>query len=114
MAYYLGIDLGTSVIKGLAIDDAGRILASFSKETPLISRQPDWAEQSPEFWWSSTLEIINLLATKIYIKQVKGVGLSGQMHGLVVYDQNFTALRRAIIWMDKRSTKEVKTILPIN
>ncbi len=113
MSYYLGIDLGTSVIKGLVINDTGQVLASFSKETPLISRQPDWAEQSPEFWWASTLEIINLLATKINIKQVKGVGLSGQMHGLVAYDQHFTALRRAIIWMDKRSTREVETVLKV-
>lgn len=113
MSYYLGIDLGTSVIKGLVMNDTGHILASFSKETPLISRQPDWAEQSPEFWWSSTLEIINLLATKIDIKQVKGVGLSGQMHGLVAYDRNFNALRRAIIWMDKRSSKEVEEVLKL-
>lgn len=111
MAYYLGIDLGTSVIKGLAIDDAGQILASFSKETPLISRQPGWAEQSPEFWWSSTQEIINLLATKIDLSQVKGIGLSGQMHGLVTYDHDYRILRRAIIWMDKRSDQEVEQIL---
>ncbi len=111
MAYYIGIDLGTSVIKGLAIDDAGRILASFSKETPLISRQPGWAEQSPEFWWASTLEIINLLATKIDFNQVKGIGLSGQMHGLVTYGADFQVLRRAIVWMDQRSSKEVNQIL---
>lgn len=111
MSYYLGIDLGTSIIKGLVINDLGEILASFSKETPLISRQPDWAEQSPEFWWSSTLEIINLLATKVDIKQIKGIGLSGQMHGLVTYDQQYSVLRRAIIWMDKRSSKEIEVIL---
>jgi len=111
MAYYLGIDLGTSIIKGLAIDDAGRILASFSKETPLISRQPGWAEQSPEFWWSSTLEIINLLATRIDFSQVEGLGLSGQMHGLITYDANYQVLRRAIVWMDQRSSQEVEQIL---
>jgi xylulokinase len=72
-------------------------LASFSKETPLISPQPGWAEQSPEFWWASTLEIINLLATKIDLAQVKRLGLSGQMHGLVTYDANYQVLRRAII-----------------
>jgi len=113
MAYYLGIDLGTSVIKGLAIDDAGQILASFSKETPLISTKPGWAEQSPEFWWASTLEIINLLATKIDFTQVKGLGLSGQMHGLVAYADDYQVLRRAIIWMDQRSVKEVNQILKI-
>lgn len=111
MAYYLGIGLGTSVIKGLAIDGAGRILASFSKETPLISRQPGWAEQSPEFWWAGTLEIINLLATKIDFSQVKGLGLSGQMHGLVTYGADYQVLRRAIVWMDQRSSLQVEKIL---
>ncbi|MDZ7586415.1 MAG: xylulokinase [Patescibacteria group bacterium] len=111
MAYYLGVDLGTSIIKGLAINDAGQILTSFSKETPLISPKSDWAEQSPEFWWSSTLEIINLLATKIDLTQVQGIGLSGQMHGLVTYGSDYQILRRAIIWMDKRSSLEVEQIL---
>ena len=108
---YLGIDLGTSTIKGLAMADDGRVLANFLKETPMVSRQIDWVEQSPEFWWSSLLEIVNLLKTKVDLKQVKGVGLSGQMHGLVAYDSHFHALRRAIIWMDKRSSAEVEIIL---
>lgn len=108
---YLGIDLGTSTIKGLAMADNGQVLASFLKETPLVSRQIDWVEQSPEFWWSSLLEIVNLLKTKVDLKQVQGIGLSGQMHGLVAYDSHFTALRRAIIWMDKRSSAEVEKIL---
>ena len=110
-AIYLGIDLGTSSIKGLAMDDHGRVLASFLKETPMVSRQSDWIEQSPEFWWSSLLEIVNLLKTKIDLKKVQGIGLSGQMHGLVAYDSHFRALRRAIIWMDKRSSAEVEMIL---
>lgn len=111
MTYYLGIDLGTSVIKGLAINDAGQILANFSKEIPLISPKTGWAEQSPEFWWSSTLEIINLLRTKIDLTQVQGIGLSGQMHGLVTYDSDYHVLRRAIVWMDQRSSLEVEQIL---
>ena len=113
MSLYLGIDLGTSSIKGLVINSQGKILASFAKDTPLISRQSNWAEQSPEFWWSSVLEIINLLATKIDIKKVASIGLSGQMHGLVTYDQKYSILRRAIIWMDQRSTKQVEQILKL-
>ncbi len=111
MSSYLGIDLGTSSIKGLAIDDSGKVLATFLKGTPMVSPQSDWVEQSPEFWWSSVLEIINLLATKIDISQVKGIGLSGQMHGLVTYDSHYSVLRRAIIWMDKRSSLQVDQIL---
>ncbi|KKS78884.1 MAG: Xylulose kinase [Candidatus Beckwithbacteria bacterium GW2011_GWA2_43_10] len=108
---YLGIDLGTTTVKGLAMNDDGQVLANFLKETPLVSRQSDWAEQSPEFWWSSLLEIVNLIKTKVDLKQVQGIGLSGQMHGLVTYDSHFRALRRAIIWMDKRSSAEVEMIL---
>lgn len=108
---YLGIDLGTTTVKGLAMTDSGQVLAGFLKETPMVSRQINWVEQSPEFWWSSLLEIVNLLKTKVDLKQVQGIGLSGQMHGLVAYDSHFHALRRAIIWMDKRSSKEVEIIL---
>lgn len=111
MSYYLGIDLGTSSIKGLAIDDSGKVLATFLKGTPMVSPKSDWVEQSPEFWWSSVQEIINLLATKIDLKKVKGIGLSGQMHGLVTYDSHYSVLRRAIIWMDKRSSLQVDQIL---
>ena len=113
MNYYIGIDLGTSVIKGTAVDEYGKISVTYSKETPLIFNKSDWVEQSPEYWWSSTLEIINLIGTKINLKNVKGIGLSGQMHGLVVYDDKFSALRRAIVWMDKRSINETEKILDL-
>lgn len=111
MGIYIGLDLGTSVIKGTAIDDDGKTLASFSKETPLISRKSSWIEQSPELWWSVTMEILNLLATKVDMAKVKGIGLSGQMHGLVVYDEKYSVLRRAMVWLDKRTQDEVEDIL---
>lgn len=111
MSIYIGIDLGTTMLKGIAMDDSGKILASSAKETPMISRQTSWAEQSAELWWTTTLEILNLLGTKVNLKLVKGIGLSGQMHGLVAYDKTYTPLKRAIVWMDKRSSKEVEEIL---
>lgn len=111
MNIYIGIDLGTTMLKGIAMDDSGKILASFAKESPMITRKTEWAEQSPELWWSTTMEILNLLGTKVNIASVKGIGLSGQMHGLVTYDKSFTPLRRAIVWMDKRSSDEVEQIL---
>ncbi len=111
MDIYLGIDLGTTILKGIAMDDTGKILAVASKETPMITQQPSWAEQSPEPWWSNTLSIINLLGTKVNMKNVRGIGLSGQMHGLVAYDESMSPLRRAIVWMDKRSSQEVEDIL---
>jgi xylulokinase len=108
---FIGIDLGTTMVKGVAMDDNGKILASYAKESPMIAKQPAWAEQSPELWWSTLIEILNLLGTKVNFKHVKGIGLSGQMHGIVVYDNKYLPLRRAIVWMDKRSSKEVETIL---
>lgn len=111
MNTYIGIDLGTTMLKGIAMDDTGKIIASFAKESPMIARKPTWAEQSPELWWSTTLEIVNLLGTKINLKSVRGVGLSGQMHGLVTYDKSYIPLRRAMVWMDKRSSSEVEKIL---
>ncbi|OGG30499.1 xylulokinase [Candidatus Gottesmanbacteria bacterium RIFCSPLOWO2_01_FULL_46_9] len=111
MNVYVGLDLGTTMLKGIAMDDNGKILASYAKESPMVSRLPSWAEQSPELWWSTTLEILNLLGTKADLKMVKGIGISGQMHGLVAYDNKKTPLRRAIVWMDKRSSKEVEEIL---
>ncbi len=113
MNLYLGIDLGTSMLKGLVMDDSGKILAIEAKETPMIARQPSWAEQSPELWWSNTLSIIQLLGTKVRLSNVKGIGLSGQMHGLVTYDENKLPIRRAIVWMDKRSGQEVEDILKV-
>ncbi len=111
MSLYIGIDLGTTILKGLVMDDSGKILAIESKETPMISQQISWAEQSPELWWSNTLSIIQLLGTKVKLADVRGIGLSGQMHGLVTYDEKRAPLRRAIIWMDKRSSQEVEDIL---
>jgi xylulokinase len=111
MNIYIGIDLGTTMLKGMAMDDTGKILASFAKESPMISRKTTWAEQGAELWWTTTLELLNLLGTKVNLKQVKGIGLSGQMHGLVAYDKNFTPVKRAIVWMDKRSSREVEDIL---
>jgi len=108
---YIGIDLGTTMLKGIAMDDNGKILASYSKESPMITKQISWAEQSPELWWSTTLEILNLLGTKVDLGRVAGIGLSGQMHGVVTYDKHFSPLRRAIVWMDKRSSKEVEEVL---
>ncbi len=111
MNTYIGLDLGTSVIKGLVMQADGKVLATAAKNVSFVSRKSSWVEQSPEIWWSTILEILQILSVKADMKAVCGIGISGQMHGLVTYDSHRSVLRRAIVWLDKRSQKEVETIL---
>lgn len=108
---YVGLDLGTSVLKGIVMDNDGTIIASSSKEVPLVTPQPDWAEQSPEMWWSLTQDVLHYLCSQVDASKIQGIGISGQMHGLVAYNKSNEAVRRAIIWMDKRSSQEIEYIL---
>lgn len=108
MNIYLGIDLGTTVIKITAIDDTGKILSSRSKEILYSSTQTNWAEESTLQWWNTIKKLLEETGKKIDLSYTKGIGLSGQMHGLVCYDKTYEVLRPAIIWADKRSTKEVE------
>jgi xylulokinase len=108
MSIYLGLDLGTTVLKVVAMDDNGKILASVNKELLISSPKKEWAEEHPQEWWSTFIELIQRIESRIDLKDVKGLALSGQMHGLVTYDKDFEVLRPAIIWADKRSSAEVE------
>ncbi|MCA8992707.1 MAG: xylulokinase, partial [Planctomycetaceae bacterium] len=85
---FLGIDIGTSGTKTLAIGSNGEILASASYEYPLSSPEPGWAEQDPHDWWKASVETVKAVIAKANIapESVKGIGLSGQMHGSVFLD----------------------------
>lgn len=111
MNTYLGLDLGTSVLKATVINDDGEILAANAKEIHIESPKKEYAEESPSLWWETFIELLKKLRSDVDFSQIKGVGLSGQMHGLVCYDQNLSVLRPAIIWADKRSANQVETIL---
>ena len=89
MSVTLGIDIGTSGTKTLAIDDRGTILASASAEYPCSHPNPGWSEQDPELWWDATIKTVQsvLAAATFAPADVKGIGLSGQMHGSVFLDQ---------------------------
>ena len=89
MTYFMGLDLGTSAIKCILVDEAGTVIGSHSVEYPLQQPHPGWAEQHPEDWWNATIAgIQGLLAnTGISGDAVAGVGFSGQMHGSVFLDQ---------------------------
>jgi xylulokinase len=99
----VGLDVGTSAVKGVAIDDAGRVLSTASSEYPLARPQPGWSEQDPEDWRRAAEDVLGRLPEG-------PVGLSGQMHGLVVLDSAQRLLRPAILWNDQRTAAECAEI----
>jgi len=110
MSYLLGIDIGTSGAKVLAIDESGTVAASESAEYPLLTPRPQWAEQNAEDWWSATIECTKKVLEKIPAEQISGIGLSGQMHGLVMLDAQGKVMRPAILWCDQRTQSQCDTI----
>lgn len=104
--YYIGIDLGTSAVKLLLMDEQGTICNVVSKEYPLFFPHPGWSEQKPEDWWEQSIAGLLELTENIDRSQVDGISFGGQMHGLVVLDENDQVLRPAILWNDGRTTKE--------
>jgi xylulokinase len=99
----LGIDIGTTGAKGIALSDDGRVLASATESYPLSTPQPGWSEQDPELWWTAAQRLLEVLPDG-------PVGLSGQMHGLVVLDEHGDVLRPAILWNDQRTGAECAEI----
>jgi xylulokinase len=113
MPYLLGIDIGTSGTKTILIDLDGNVKARAAAEYPLYSPKPLWSEQDPEDWWQATVNTIQqtLKLSGIDPKEVKGIGLSGQMHGAVFLDDQNAVLRRAILWNDQRTQAECDWIM---
>lgn len=110
--YYLGIDLGTSSVKVLATNDRHEIVGDVTKEYPVSFPQDKWAEQDPKDWWEQTVEAIKDLLNKYDIgaNEVKSIGFSGQMHGLVALDEANEVLFPAILWCDNRTEEECMDI----
>ncbi len=108
MGVTLGIDIGTSGTKTLAIDETGKVLDSASAEYPCSHPRPGWSEQDPELWWQATkTTVARLLATgKFKPGDVSGIGLSGQMHGSVFLDAQGQVIRPALLWNDQRTAAE--------
>ena len=107
MKLYIGIDLGTSAVKLLLMDAAGKIENTVTKEYPLEFPQPGWSQQNPEDWRKAILEGIPELLSGFDAAQVGGIGCGGQMHGLVVLDEQDNVIRPAILWNDGRTAKQV-------
>lgn len=112
MSIVLGLDVGTSGTKAVAINAAGRPVASALVEYPLLTPKPGWAEQPPAEWKRAALEALTKLAHSPNVEpaEVKGLGLTGQMHGSVFLDQDHRVLRNAILWCDQRTAKQCEYI----
>ena len=105
---YLGIDIGTSEVKAILTDDAQTILASSGVTLRVASPHPGWSEQNPEDWWHATLDVIAAIraAQPVAFLGLRGIALSGQMHGATLLDKQQHVLRAAILWNDTRSFAE--------
>lgn len=112
MSYLLGIDIGTSGARAIVVNsDNGQVVAGATTEYPLITPQPLWAEQHPEDWWRGTVEAVQHALAKAktalgHAVEISGIGLSGQMHGVVLLDANGEVVTPALIWCDGRSQAE--------
>ena len=112
MEYLLGVDLGTSGTKTVLFDKNGATIASHTVEYPLYQPQNGWAEQDPQDWLDAAYTTIREVLAKggVDAADVKGLAISGQMHGLVLVDENGNSLRRSIIWCDGRTQAECDEI----
>ncbi|MFQ5733297.1 MAG: xylulokinase [Planctomycetaceae bacterium] len=109
---FLGIDIGTSGTKTLAVRENGAILAASTFEYPLSSPRPGWSEQEPEDWWQATIVGVGEVLAKgdIAPADIRGIGLSGQMHGSVFLDADCAVIRPALLWNDQRTAAECDEI----
>lgn len=113
MSSYLGLDIGTSSVKALLLDQAQRVICEASQPVPISRPKPLWSEQHPEDWWQAALSVIAEIRLKNQkeFSALKSIGLSGQMHGAVLLDKFGRVLRPAILWNDGRSGEEGRELL---
>ncbi len=105
---YIGIDLGTSAVKLLLMDGNGEIKKIVSKEYPLFFSNPGWSEQNPEDWFEQSMNGLKELTAECDKSQIAGISFGGQMHGLVVLDEEDNVIRPAILWNDGRTGEETE------
>ncbi|MFR7479323.1 MAG: FGGY family carbohydrate kinase, partial [Acutalibacteraceae bacterium] len=112
MQYLIGIDLGTSGTKTVLFDTKGNVIAHKTVEYPMYQPQNGWAEQDPQDWWNAAAETIRSVIAQSGVNpaDIRGLGISGQMHGLVMLDKEGKVLRRSIIWCDQRTAKECEEL----
>ena len=106
MKYYIGADLGTSALKLLLVDNDKNIIKKVTKEYDVFYPRPGWSEQNPEDWWNAFVEGVKELIDGTDKNSVCGIGVAGQMHGLVILDSDDNVIRPAVLWNDGRTDKE--------
>ena len=105
--FFIGVDLGTSSVKLVLMDEKGTIHGTTSREYPLYFPQPGWSEQNPEDWYREAVDGLKELLKDVDKTQVAGISFGGQMHGLVILDESDNVIRPAILWNDGRTQKQV-------
>ena len=108
---YLGLDLGTSGLKGVVIDDKGNVLVQESVSLTVSSPHATWSEQDPESWWQACIDVIQRLQQRLDVSKLKAIGLSGQMHGATLLDYRGEVLRPCILWNDGRSQGQCQALM---
>src|SRR5437660_760460 len=107
---FIGIDIGTSAVKVLALAEAGIVLAKGKASYPTQSPAIGWSEQSPEDWWTATATATRKVVDSLCGTPIGGVGLSGQLNGFVLLDEHDRPLQAAIIWLDRRAAAEAEEL----
>lgn len=108
--YVIGIDIGTSGCKTIAVDAGGNIPASHTAEYPLYQPRAGWNEQDPADWWEAVQKSVRKVVSELGGAEIAGVSFSGQMHGMVALDASDRVIRRAILWNDQRTTAQCDEI----
>lgn len=113
MKYVIGIDLGTSSVKSILVNQLGEVCAESAQEYPLIHLKSGYSEQNPEEWVNQTVKSLKELTDRsgVSASDIEGISFSGQMHGLVLLDENMQVLRNAILWNDTRTTPQCQQII---
>lgn len=107
---FIGIDLGTSGVKSILMSSSGEIIASATTKMTVSRPKPLWSEQDPDQWWKATLQSLSDLAKQHSLREVKALGLSGQMHGVTLLNKEHQILRPAILWNDGRCEEECREL----
>ncbi len=112
MQYFIGIDSSTTATKALLMDETGQVIGVASSEYSYETPKPLWSQQEPALWWEATVQSISQVIkdSGVSAVDIKGVGLTGQMHGLVLLDKNGEVLRPAILWNDQRTQAQCDEI----
>ena len=108
--HYLGIDVGTTAVKALVVDETGSVVGDAEAPQALSVPQPGWSEQNPSDWWQGTIDAVRAACEQAEVNEVASIGLSGQMHSSVLIDEADKVVRPAILWNDVRTTAQCRFI----